>query len=95
MDRAQMTDSIRFEMYRRLLDLPVHTSLTLPDLDRLLARQVVAQAVPGSGADVSHLFDLMSHDEFPLSNSRHKALRMAQHRHLEMNEREGRPDQPG
>jgi hypothetical protein len=41
------------------------------------------------------LFDLMSHDEFPLSNSRHKALRMAQHRHLEMNEREGRTDQTG
>lgn len=75
-----MANCVCLEMDRAFLDLPVHAGLTLPDFQRLFRRETAAQAMPGSFADIGHTFDEMSHDEFPVSNSRHKALRKAQHR---------------
>lgn len=80
MDAAQVADHIRFEVDGALLDLPVHASFALPDFQRLFRGEAAAQAMPGGFADIRHTFDEMSHDEFPVSNSRHKALREAQHR---------------
>lgn len=80
MDAAQVADRVRFEVHRAFLDLPVHAGLTLPDFQRLFRGEATAQAMPGGFADIGHTFDEMSHDEFPVSNSRHKALRNAQHR---------------
>jgi hypothetical protein len=39
-----------------LLDLEVHTCGFLPDLDRLILRQFVAQAMPGCFPDKGHVF---------------------------------------
>jgi hypothetical protein len=60
-DGAQMTESIRLEMHRAFLDLPVHTGFTLPYFNGLFLGKVIAQAVPRGSADVGHLFDEMSH----------------------------------
>lgn len=79
-DAAQVPDRVGFEVHRAFLDLPVHTGFVLPDLQRLFRRKAAAQTMPGGFADIGHAFDEMSHDEFPVSNSRHKALREAQHR---------------
>ncbi|UUC53578.1 MULTISPECIES: hypothetical protein [Pseudomonas] len=78
-----MSDCVRFEVDGAFLDLPVHASFPLPDFQRLFRGETTAQAMPGSFADIGHTFDEMSHDEFPVSNSRHKALREAQHRRKE------------
>ena len=70
-----MTNRIRFEVDRAFLDLPVHAGFALPDFQWLFRREAAAQAMPGGFADIGHTFDEMSHGEFPVSNSRHKALR--------------------
>ena len=77
---SRVADGVRLEVHGAFQNLPVHTGFALPDFDGLFLWQVVAQAVPRSSANVGHLFDLMSHDEFPLGAGRHKAPRMAQHR---------------
>jgi len=65
MDGAEMADGVRFEVNGAFLDLPVHSSFTLPNFQRLPLRQSATQAVPGSRADIRHAFYEMSHDEFP------------------------------
>ncbi|WP_239688944.1 hypothetical protein [Pseudomonas citronellolis] len=75
-----MTDCVCFEVDRTFLDLPIHAGFPLPDFQRLFRGEATAQAMPGGFADIRHLFYEMSHGEFPVSNSRHKALRHAQHR---------------
>ncbi|HFJ9653978.1 TPA: hypothetical protein ACRNW4_003291 [Pseudomonas aeruginosa] len=75
-----MANSIRLEMHGALHDLPVHARFTLPDFDGLFLSELIAQAMPRSGASVGHGFDKVSHQRFPLGNSRHKALRDEQHR---------------
>lgn len=62
MDSTQVPYSIRFEMYGAFLDLPVHASFALPDIDRLFLRELIAQAMPGGCSGVGHCFDEMSHD---------------------------------
>ncbi|MNR09280.1 hypothetical protein D3C85_1254760 [compost metagenome] len=62
MDGAQVADGVRLKMDRAFLNLPVHAGFTLPDLNRLFAGQVVAQAMPGSSASVGHGFNEMSHE---------------------------------
>lgn len=57
-----MADGVGFEVDGAFLDLPVYTGFTLPDLDRLFLRQLTAEAMPRSRTNLSHLFDLMSHD---------------------------------
>ena len=75
-----MADRVGFEVDGAFLDLPVHAGFPLPDFQRLFRGESAAQTMPGGFADIGHTFDEMSHDEFPVSNSRHKALREAQHR---------------
>lgn len=60
-----MADAVRFEMNGAFQDLPIHTGFTLPDLDRLFLREVVAQAMPGGSASVCHCFDEMGHSGDP------------------------------
>ena len=57
-------------MHWTVLDLPVHAGFALPDFQRLFLRQAVAQAMPRGSANVSHLFDSMSHgnDSFSLAH---------------------------
>src|SRR5690606_34928335 len=59
---SYVANSVCFEVNRALLDLPVHTGLTLPDFNGLFLRQLTAEAMPRGRTNVSHLFDLMSHD---------------------------------
>ncbi|MCY1563365.1 hypothetical protein D9M68_1009340 [compost metagenome] len=61
MDGAQVANGIRLEVNRAFLNLPVHAGFTLPDFDGLLLGELIAQAMPGSGASVGHGFDEMSH----------------------------------
>ena len=62
MNRTEVADGVRFEMNGAFQDLPVHSSFTLPDLNGLFLRQVVAQTVPRGSASVGHGFDEMSHE---------------------------------
>ena len=41
--------------------MPVHPGFMLPDLQRLIAGQLATQAMPGCGANVGHVFNLMCH----------------------------------
>ncbi|MNZ98133.1 hypothetical protein D3C78_1174090 [compost metagenome] len=61
MDGAEMPLGIGHEAHGAFEDLPVHTCFTLPDLQRLMRRQLTAETVPGGLADVGHLFDEMGH----------------------------------
>nr|WP_318653056.1 hypothetical protein [Pseudomonas sp. PDM20] len=61
MDAAQVPDRARFEVDGAFLDLPVHAGLALPVFDGLLLGELIAQAMPRHGTNVSHLFDEMSH----------------------------------
>ncbi|MNR50230.1 hypothetical protein D3C85_1697210 [compost metagenome] len=56
-----MADGVCFEVHRAFLDLPVHAGFLLPGFDGLLLGKAIAQAVPWGSANVSHLFDEMSH----------------------------------
>ncbi|MNN30642.1 hypothetical protein D3C81_1442960 [compost metagenome] len=62
MDGAQVADGVRLKVDRAFQNLPVHASFTLPDLNRLFAGQLVAQAMPGASASVGHGFNEMSHE---------------------------------
>ncbi len=62
MDGAQVADCVRLEMHRAFENLPVHAGFALPDLNRLFAGQIVAQAMPGSSASVGHGINEMSHE---------------------------------
>ncbi|MCY1449960.1 hypothetical protein D9M71_667350 [compost metagenome] len=60
-NRSKSTDALGFEMHWAVLNLPVHTRFPLPDFEGLFGGEATAQAMPRRGANVSHLFNKMSH----------------------------------